>query len=334
MRAWRVHELGEPRDVLRLEDDVAPPEPGPGEIAIDVACCAMNFPDGLLCRGSYQERPPLPFTPGLEVSGRVAALGAGAEARGLAVGQRVIAQPSLSSGRGGLAGRTVAQASHVHPIPDTLGDAAGAALLVTYQTGWSALRRRAALQPGETLLVHAGAGGVGSAAIQLGKALGAVVIATAGGPAKVEVCRQLGADHAIDYQKDDFAKLVNEYTGGRGADVIYDPVGGDVYDRSTKCVAWEGRIVICGFTSGRIAQAATNHVLVKGYSVVGLHWGNYRRHEPEIVDVWHDELMALHAEGRIDPLVSAEVPLEAVPDQLDAIEHRATTGKVVVRIAG
>jgi len=332
MRAWRVHQLGEPSDVLQLDDDVDVPEPGDGEITIDVAACALNFPDALLCRGGYQERPPLPFTPGLEVSGTVRALGAGAEARGLRIGQRVIAQPTLRSGRGGLAEVTVAPMANVHPIPDTLGDAAAAALIITYQTGWSALTRRAALQAGETLLVHAGAGGVGSAAIQLGKALGATVIATAGGPAKVEVCRSLGADHAIDYQTEDFAAVVNELTAGRGADVIYDPVGGDVYDRSTKCIAWEGRILIIGFTSGRIAQAATNHVLVKNYSVVGVHWGNYRRYEPAVVDAWHDELMALHEAGKIAPLVSESVAFTDVPNRLVALTNRGTTGKLVVQV--
>ena len=332
MRAWRVHQLGEPAEVLTLDDDVPEPVAGPGEVLIDVAACALNFPDALLCRGAYQERPPLPFTPGLEVAGRVKALGPGAEARGLRIGQRVAAQPTLRSGRGGLAEVTVAPMANVHPVPDSLDDAATAALIVTYQTGWSALARRAALQAGETLLVHAGAGGVGSAAIQLGKALGATVIATAGGPAKVDLCRRLGADHAIDYAAVDFVARVNEITGGRGADVVYDPVGGDVYDRSTKCIAWEGRILIIGFTGGRIAQAATNHVLVKNYSVVGVHWGNYRVHDPAQVDRWHDELMDLHARGLIAPYVSERVAFADVPERLVALTNRGTTGKLVVDV--
>lgn len=332
MRAWQVHELGEPIDVLRVEHNVAIPQPGPGEISIDVAACALNFPDALLCRGQYQERPPLPFTPGLEVSGTIRALGQGSEARGLQIGQRVAAQPTLASGLGGLAEVTIAPMANVHPVPDSLDDAAAAALLVIYQTGWSALTRRANLRPGETLLVHAGAGGVGSAAIQLGKALGATVIATAGGPAKVAVCRTLGADVAIDYQAEDFVARVNELTDGRGADVVYDPVGGDIFDRSTKCVAWEGRIVIIGFTGGRIAQSATNHVLIKNYSVIGLHWGNYRQHEPDAVDRWHTELMDLHQRGAIVPYVSEVVDFHQVPQRLVAITNRATTGKVVVRV--
>ena len=333
MRAWRVRELGEPTDVLRLEADVPAPEPGPKQIAVEVATCALNFPDALLCRGAYQERPPLPFSPGLEVAGRIVALGPGAEQRGLRIGQRVAAQPALRDGHGGLAERTVVPMANAHPIPDSLTDEAAAALLVIYQTGISALAQRANLQAGETLLVHAGAGGVGSAAIQLGLAMGATVIATAGGADKVEVCRSLGAHHVIDYKATDFAEAVNEITGGRGADVIYDPVGGDVYDRSTKCIAWEGRILVIGFAGGRIAQAQTNHVLVKNYSVVGVHWGNYRRFDPAKVDAWHDDLMAMHERGQIAPLVSEVVAMTDVPDRLMAITNRGTTGKVVVRVS-
>ncbi len=333
MRAWMVRELGEPLDVLRLEDGVDVPRPGPGEIAIRVAACALNFPDALLCRGGYQERPPLPFTPGLEVAGTVSAIGPGAEVRGLSIGQRVAAQPTIGSGRGGLAEVTIAPMANVHPIPDTMSDEAGAALIVIYQTGISALERRANLQPGETLLVHAGAGGVGSAAIQLGKAMGATVIATAGGAEKVEVCRSLGADHVVDYRADDFVTAVKDLTGGRGADVIYDPVGGDIFDGSTKCIAWEGRLLVIGFAGGRIAQSATNHVLVKNYSVVGVHWGNYRKFDPARVDAWHDELIRLHTAGKIAPLVSEVAPMDAMADRLVAITNRGTTGKVVVRVA-
>ena len=172
-----------------------------------------------------------------------------------------------------------------------------AALHITYQTGHVALHRRANLQPGETLLVHAGAGGVGSAAIQLGLAAGARVIATAGGPAKANLCRKLGAEIAIDYNADDFIAIVKEATGGRGADVVYDPVGGDVFDKSRKCIAFEGRILIIGFTSGTHAGAPTNHALIKNYSVVGVHWALYNRLEPADVRWVHDELCRLYAEG-------------------------------------
>ena len=317
MRAWRVHELGEPADVMRL-DEVPEPEAGPGEVLIDVAAAALNFPDILLCRGQYQEKPPLPFTPGVEVAGTV-----------VGTGQRVLAAPSFRTG--GLTERTVAPEGTTYPIPDTMPMESAAALHITYQTGHIALHRRANLQAGETLLVHAGAGGVGSAAIQLGLAAGAKVIATAGGPDKVEVCRKLGAHEVIDYKAGDFVDAVKEMTDGRGADVIYDPVGGDTFDRSRKCIAFEGRILVIGFTSGRIPEAPANHVLIKNYSVVGVHWGLYNRLNPAVPHEIHDDLVRLYTEGKIDPLVSQVLPMEQAPEALTALGSRGTTGKIVVR---
>jgi NADPH2:quinone reductase len=315
MRAWRVHQLGEPTDVLKLEE-VDPPEAGPGEVAIEVAAAALNFPDILICRGQYQEKPALPFTPGLEIAGTV-----------VGTGQRVLALPT----NGGLAERTTARTAAVYPIPDTMPMESAAALHITYQTGYLALHKRANLQPGETLLVHAGAGGVGSAAIQLGLAAGARVIATAGGPDKVEVCRKLGAEIAIDYQAEDFVDVVKQATDGKGADVIYDPVGGDTFDRSRKCVAFEGRILVIGFTSGRIPEAPANHILVKNYSVVGVHWGLYNRLRPQVPRQIHDDLVRLYSEGKIDPLVSQVVPMEDAPQALEALGSRGTVGKIVVK---
>jgi len=315
MRAWRLHELGEPTDVLKLED-VSEPEARDGQVVIDVAACALNFPDILMCRGQYQEKPPLPFTPGVEVAGTV-----------VGTGQRVLAVP----GHGGLTERIAVAESQVYPIPDTMPMEAAAALHITYQTGHVALHRRAGLRPGETLLVHAGAGGVGSAAIQLGLAAGARVIATAGGPDKVEVCRKLGAEIAVDYQAEDFVDVVKQATDGRGADVIYDPVGGDTFDRSRKCIAFEGRILVIGFTSGRIPDAPANHVLIKNYSVVGVHWGLYNRLNPAVPKQVHEDLIRLYAEGRIDPLVSQVLPMEQAPEALAALGSRGTVGKIVVR---
>ena len=325
MKAWRVHELGDPRDVLRL-DDIEPPRPGPGDVVIDVEAAALNFPDILYCQGRYQERPPLPFTPGLEASGTVTAAGEGAT---VPVGTRVLALTTPP--RGGLAEQVAVPEDQVFPIPDSLSWPKAAALFVTYQTGWCALHRRAALQPGETLLVHAGAGGVGSAAIQLGKAAEARVIATAGGEKKTRICKDLGAEVVIDYRSEDFVEVVKEATDGRGADVIYDPVGGDTFDRSRRCVAWEGRLLVIGFTSGRIADLPTNHALLKNYSVVGVHWAMYRHVIPELVPAWHEELMRLHEAELIDPLIYDEFPLEDVPDALDLIGGRKSWGKVVVR---
>lgn len=327
MRTWRVHELGEPIDVMRL-DEVERPEPGPGEVAIDVAAAALNFPDVLLCRGEYQEKPPLPFTPGVELAGTVRSVGQGVIS--FAPGQRVLAGPNFPWG--GLTETTIAREGAVSSIPDTMPFDAASGLKVTYQTGHVALHHRARIQPGETLLVHAGAGGVGSAAIQLGLAAGARVFATAGGAEKVEVCRKLGAEIAIDYTAEDFVQIVKDATGGEGADVIYDPVGGDVFDRSTKCIAFEGRLLVIGFTSGRHPEARANHVLIKNYSVVGVHWGLYSRKRPEVPRETHVELMRLYEEGLIDPLISKIVPFEDAPSALAALGGRGTVGKVVVSI--
>jgi NADPH2:quinone reductase len=325
VRALRVHELGEPDAVLQL-DDVPVPEPGPGEVRLRVHGASLNFPDVLMCRGEYQIKPPLPFTPGAEVAGVVDAFGEGVAS--VAVGDRVLAIPS----RGGFVDYTIAGERAVFPIPDSLPFGPASALHVTYETGILALQRRANLQPGETLLVHAGAGGVGSAAIQLGLAMDARVIATAGGPEKVDVCRKLGAHLALDYREHDFVDAVKEFTDGRGADVIYDPVGGDIYDRSTKCIAFEGRILIIGFTGGRFAEARTNHVLIKNYSVVGVHWGLYGVMMPEIVPKMHQELMRLYEAGKIDPLISEIVALAGVPTALARLGSRGTWGKIVCEL--
>jgi NADPH:quinone reductase len=324
VKAWRVHQLGAPADALRWED-VPDPEPGPGEVLVRVDAVALNFPDVLLCAGLYQERPPLPFTPGLEVAGTVTAAGDGAAH---AVGDRVLGGPPLPNG--GLAELAVLPAGGAFAIPDTMPATDAAALLLTYNTAHLGLHRRAALRPGETLLVHAGAGGVGSAAIQVGLAAGAHVIATAGGPDKVAVCRRLGAHEVIDYRAEDIVERVRALTGGRGADVIWDPVGGDVFDASRRCVAFEGRLVVVGFTSGRIPEAPAGHLLVKNYSVVGLHWGLYRQQDPALVERTHTELLRLYADGLIRPLVSEQAPLSAAPEALTRLASRATVGKVVL----
>jgi NADPH2:quinone reductase len=325
MRAWQVHELGEPDDVLRLVE-LPDPEPGPGQVLIRVEAVACNFPDILLCQGRYQERPPLPFTPGMEVAGEVIAVGEGAP---VGVGERVIGQTGPGVG-GGYAELALLDTAAVWPWPPgmTAGQAAG--MFVTYQTGICALRQRARLQAGETLLVHAAAGGVGSAAVQLGKAAGATVIGTAGGPEKCEVARRVGADHVIDYAAEDLVARVKELTGGRGVDVVYDPVGGDVFDASRKVIAFEGRILVIGFTAGRFADAPTNHVLIKNYAVVGVHWANYRRLAPHLVVEWQRELERLWAERLIDPYVSAELPLTEAREALRLIGSRRSTGKVVL----
>jgi NADPH2:quinone reductase len=286
-------------------------------VLVKVRAAALNFFDGLMIQGLYQEKPPLPFTPGSELCGEI-----------VDTGQRVIGSPS--GGPGAFAEYVLMDAAAAFPAPEGLSDEKAASLYLTYQTGYVGLHRRANVQAGDWVLVHAGAGGVGSAAIQLAKAAGAHVIATAGGPRKVEVCRQLGADRAIDYTSEDFVSVVKEVTGGHGADIVYDPVGGDVFDKSRKCIAFEGRLVVVGFTSGRIPEAPANHLLVKNYSVVGLHWGLYRKHDPSLFGMVHEQLTRLVDEGHIDPLVSQALPLDHAPAALTALADRATVGKVVL----
>ncbi len=320
-----MHEFGAPAEVLRW-DEVPDPRPGPGELLVRVDAVALNFPDVLMCAGLYQERPPLPFTPGLEIAGTVVEAGEGAD---FAVGDRVLGGPRLP--RGGLAELAVLPAGAAWRVPDGMPATDAAALMITYQTAYVGLHRRAGLHAGETLLVHAGAGGVGSAAIQVGLAAGARVIATAGGPAKVQVCRDLGAHETLDYRAEpDFARRVRELTGGRGADVIWDPVGGDVFDASRRCIAFEGRLVVVGFATGRIPEVPAGHVLVKNYSVLGLHWGLYRSANPAVVAEAHEALLRLYAEGAIRPLVSERLPLSAAPDALTRLATRGTVGKVVL----
>jgi NADPH:quinone reductase len=326
VKAWRVHRCGEPREVMSL-DEIPAPEPGPGQVLLRVLAAGVNFPDAMLCRGQYQIRPPLPFTPGVEMCGEVAALGKGVT--GPAVGTRVIGPASMPGGA--FAQYAAVPADGVLPAPPALDDSQAAALHIGYQTGWFGLHRRAALRPGETLLVHAAAGGVGSAAVQLGKAAGATVIGVVGGPAKAAVARELGADIVVDRHAEDFVAVVKDATGGRGANVVYDPVGGESYTRSTKCVAFEGRIVVVGFASGTVPAPALNHALLKNYAILGLHWGLYAAHDPVAVRQAHDELTRLAAEGSVRPLVSEQVPLEGAAQAVQRVADGITTGRLVVR---
>lgn len=318
---------GDPADVLQVAT-VPEPRPAPGEVVIRVGSAGLNFADILICQGRYQVTPPLPFTPGLEVAGTVAAVGDGVHH--LLVGERVAAQTTTAFG--GLAEQVVVASEWVVAIPASLRLPAAAGMLINYGTGWYALHDRAGIKPGEWLLVHAGAGGVGSAAIQLGLAAGARVIATAGGVQKVELCRRLGAELAIDYRTEDFVEVVKGHTEGRGVDVVYDPVGGEVFDRSRRCVAWGARMLVVGFASGQVPEIPANHVLVKNYSVVGVHWGGAVERDPSLLARVHAELMSLHAAGAIDPLVFAEVPFADVPAALRLLADRGTSGKVVVSV--
>ncbi|MFJ2894956.1 NADPH:quinone oxidoreductase family protein [Streptomyces sp. NPDC087218] len=319
MQAWRVHRNGEPSEVMRLEETDRP-APGDGQVLIEVLAANVNFPDALLCRGQYQVRPPLPFTPGVEVCGRTPD------------GRRVLATPALPDG--GFAEYVVADEAALLPAPEALDDAEAAALHIGYQTGWFGLHRRANLRAGETLLVHAAAGGVGSAAVQLGKAAGATVIGVVGGAEKARIAADLGCDLVVDRHTQDIVAAVKEATGGRGADVVYDPVGGDAYAKSVKCVAFEGRVVVVGFASGVIPTPALNHALVKNYSILGLHWGLYNTKDPAAVRACHDELTRLAAQGTVKPLISERVELAGAAKAVQRVADGTSTGRIVILPSG
>jgi len=333
MRAWRVTSLGEPADALRLER-VAVPQPGPGEALVRVVAVAANFPDVLLCRGEYQVKPALPFIPGIECVGEVVAIGEAtadgtdAEASALRIGDRVVGTKI-----GVLSEYAVLPASDLHRAPLALDDDAAAGLVIAYQTAWFGLHRRAGLRAGEHLLVHAAAGGVGVAAVQLGAAAGARVIGVVGSARKAEAARAAGAEVVLIRGEDDIAKGVLAATAGHGADVVFDPVGGAAFTASTKCVAFEGRIVVVGFAGGQIQELPAGHVLVKNYSVLGLHWGLYPGQRPDLIAQAHADLERLADEGVLHPVVDHVVPFDEAPAAIAALAAGQVIGRVVVRVA-
>jgi len=322
MRAAVVDRLMEP-GALRVRE-IDPPEIRAGELRVSVRAAGCNFSDVLMLAGEYQVKPPLPFVPGGEVAGVVEQLGPGVE--GFEIGDRVLSRCAL----GGFAEEVSAPAATTYRMPDALSFEAGAALPTVYPTSYAALVWRAPLAVGETLLVHAAAGGVGLSAVQIGKALGARVIATAGSAEKLEIARRAGADVLVDYREEDFVPRVLDATDGRGADVIYDSVGGETTDRSLKCIAWNGRLLVIGFAGGTIPEVRMNRVLLKNISLVGLHWSAYPEREPERVDECMHGLFAMAAAGEIEPLVSARYPLEDASVALEALAARRTVGKVIL----
>ncbi|MEM9462498.1 MAG: NADPH:quinone oxidoreductase family protein [Myxococcota bacterium] len=323
MLAWRVTHYGSYRDVLEQQTLPDPSAPK-GGVVIEVAAAGLNFFDILSVAGQYQVKLPPPFTPGTEAAGTV--VEAGEDSR-FAVGDRVLGTNIM----GAFAERMIVPDTGCFSIPEGMSDPHAAALFINYQTSYFALTHRANLQAGETLLVHGGAGGVGVSAIQLGKALGATVIATASTELKRQVCTEAGADHVIDYTQEDFVAAVKHLTKSRGADVIYDPVGGDVFDKSTKCIAWGGRLLVIGFASGRIPEIKANRILLKNMSVVGLHWGSYQTQAPALITAAHERLLELYEAGSIAPVVFGDFSLADLPAAMDTLAQRRSHGKVVLR---
>jgi len=317
-----IDELGGPRALRRQE--LGSLRARPGQVVIDVKAAGCNFFDILITQGKYQVRPELPFSPGAEVAGTVREVGIGVER--FSVGDRV----SALLEHGGFASTVAAPQERVFPMPSKMTFEEAAALGLVYQTSYVGLVHRANLQAGETLLVHAAAGGVGLSAVQIGVALGARVIGTAGTPEKLDLVKRNGADVVINYRDQDWVERVKELTAGRGADVIYDPVGGETFDLSTKCIAFEGRILIIGFASGTIPSAQMNRVLVKNFSLVGLHWGLYFERNPQVLQDAQNAISQLYAAGKITPVVSATYPLVEAAAALEALGSRKTTGKLVL----
>jgi NADPH:quinone reductase len=322
MRAVMCQEWGGP-DKLVVQE-VPSPAMRPGAVRLVVHAAGINFADLLLVSGQYQEKPPLPFTPGSEAAGIVTEVGEGVS--NFKSGDRVVAL----TGGGAYAEEVVVDAPRVLPISAKMDFAAAAGFPVAYGTSHGALDWRARLQPGEWLLVHGAAGGVGLTAVEIGKAMGAKVIACASSAEKLAVAQQSGADHLIDYSREDIREKVKEITGGRGANVIYDPVGGDVFDASLRCIAWGGRLIIIGFASGRIPQVPANIALVKNIDVIGFYWGSYQKHKPELVGQSFAQLFRWFEEGKLKPHISHQMDLKDVVAAMNLLGARKSTGKVVL----
>lgn len=324
MKAILCTEWGGPEKLSLGEAEA--PSPGPGEVVIDVKAAGVNFADTVLIQGTYQLRPDFPFTPGLEVAGTVGELGEGVD--NVATGDRVVGIPNM----GAFAEKVVVKAPAVVPIPDAMDFPTAASFAVAYSTSHMALGYRAGLKPGETLLVFGAAGGVGLTAVEIGKIMGANVIACASTQEKLDLCAKHGADHLINYTEEDIRERVKEITGGKGADVVYDPVGGEAFDAAMRAISWEGRIIVIGFASGDFNQARTNIIMVKNISVMGFYWGSYSIHKPGAIGDSMAELIGMWEDGKLKPHISHTLPLEKAGEALALMMGRKSTGKMVLTV--
>jgi len=324
MKAIVCKQYGPPES-LSLEELPAP-QPGPGEVVVAVKAASLNFPDVLIIQNKYQFKPPLPFSPGSELAGVVKAVGAGVEK--WKPGDRVMAFTTY----GAFAEEAKTEASRLVPMPSGMSFETAAAFLLAYATSDHALRDRGGLRAGETLLVLGAAGGVGLAAVEIGKALGARVIACASSDEKLRVCREHGADETINYAREDLRERARALTEGRGADVIYDPVGGTFSEPAFRSIAWRGRHLVVGFAAGEIPRLPLNLALLKGAAVVGVFWGDFARREPDRLAQGLQQLARWHEQGRLRPHISQTFTLAQAPEALKLMAGRSVTGKVVLRV--
>jgi NADPH2:quinone reductase len=311
-------------DNLALVEIAPPGMPGPGEVLIDVAAAGINFADLLMTAGKYQERPMPPFTPGFEIAGRVRAVGPGVGR--VKPGERVLAVLD----RGGFAEQAVARELDCFILPAGMDLATAAGFAIAYGTSQGALTWRANLKPGELLLVLGAAGGVGLTAVEVGKALGARVIACAGGAEKLAIARAHGADYTIDYREENLRSRLREIAEGGGVDVVYDPVGGDSFDAALRATNWNGRLIVVGFAGGKVQQIPANILLVKNLSVHGFYWGSYRRQQPERLPPAFAQMFLWWEEGKLKPRISGRYDLAEVKTALRLVAERKATGKIVL----
>lgn len=323
MKALLCKSYGPPENLVL--EDVADPEAGANEVVVEVYAASLNFPDTLQIQGKYQFQPPMPFSPGSEVGGVIKSIGPGVSS--FSPGDRVMATPGI----GGLAEQVVCTTQSVRKIPDSMDFKSAAGFAMIYTTSYHALKQRANIQPGETLLVLGASGGVGLAAVELGKVMGARVIAAASSDEKLEFVKQFNPDATINYSEGELKDKVKALTDDRGADVIYDPVGGDLFDQSCRCINWNGRLLVVGFTSGRIPEYKANLALLKGSSMVGVFLGRFRKEEPEEYEKNFQELLAMYDAGKLHPVVTQSFAKEDYVAAFNVFAERRVMGKVTLQ---